>query len=287
MSPLDLVNLPPLMELTEGRPEIQIGLIDGPVAMNHPDLVKENIREIPGPVAGACARASSAACQHGTFVAGILSAKRGAAAPAICPNCTLLVRPIFAETISGNEQMPNATPDGLAAAILDCVEAGARVVNLSVSVAQTSSKGVRELEDVLCHAVRRGVLVVAAAGNERTIGSSPITRHPGTIPVIAYDSRGRPTEQSNLGTSIGQRGLGAPGDSITSFGSKGGSLRAGGTSVATPFVTGTVALLWSTFPTATAASVRFAVTGGDTPRQRRVVPPLLDAWKAYQAMKSM
>jgi len=38
MSPLDLVKLTSLMQRTSGRTEILIGLIDGPVAMSHPDL---------------------------------------------------------------------------------------------------------------------------------------------------------------------------------------------------------------------------------------------------------
>ena len=95
---LDLVKLTPLMELTSGRSEIVIGLVDGPVVIGHPDLAGENVREIPGRVGGTCAQASSLACMHGTFVAGILCAKRSSAAPAICPGCTLLVRPIFSET---------------------------------------------------------------------------------------------------------------------------------------------------------------------------------------------
>src|SRR5437763_3228913 len=104
------------MARTSGTPEIVVGLLDGPVATNHPDLASENIREIPGSMLGMCAQASSTACAHGTFVAGILCAKRTSVAPAICPNCTLLVRPIFAETTSGNGQVPSATPEELAAA---------------------------------------------------------------------------------------------------------------------------------------------------------------------------
>lgn len=103
---VDLVNLPPLPKLTSGRPEMVVGLIDGPVVMDHPDLKREQIREIPGRLSGTCAQAGSLACMHGTFVAGILCAKRGSAAPAICPNCALLVRPIFAETAAANGEMP-------------------------------------------------------------------------------------------------------------------------------------------------------------------------------------
>jgi subtilisin family serine protease len=277
-----MVKLTTLMERTSGSPEVKIGLIDGPVATQHPDLAPEHVREIPGSRSIACAQADSTACLHGTFVAGILSAKRNSPAPAICPECTLLVRPIFAELISGPEHMPSATPRELAAAIIECIEAGARVINLSLALAQPSTTGERSLEDALDQAVRRGVIVVAAAGNQGTLGSSAITRHPWVVPVVACDVRGRPVNESNLGGSIGRRGLRAPGDGITSLGAEGQSLTLGGTSVAVPFVTGATALLWSVFPSATAAHIKFAVTQGATPRRASVVPPLLDATAAYQ-----
>jgi len=285
MNPLDLVKLTSLMELTSGVPEIVVGLLDGPVAMNHPELVSENIREVPGRQRGACAQADSFACMHGTFVAGILCAKRSSPAPAICPNCTLLVRPIFVETTQQNgKMMPSATPEELAAAIIECINAGARVLNLSIALAEPSSKGHRQLEEALDHATRRDVIVVAAAGNQGTVGSSVITRHPSVIPVVAYDLRGRPLGLSNLGSSIGRRGLGAPGDEVTSLTATGKPLTAGGTSIAAPFVTGAIALLWSKFPSATAAKVRLAVAQTYASRRTTVVPPLLDAWAAYQIM---
>ena len=283
-SPLDLVKLGPLMELSSGRAETTIALIDGPVATDHKDLSNTNIREIPGRLRGTCARANSTACIHGTFVAGILSAARGSDAPSISPNCTLLVRPIFAETVAGNPDMPSATPEELAVAIVDCVDAGADVINLSAALAQPSAKGQRRLKEALDHSAQRGVVVVAAAGNQGTLGSSTITRHPWVIPVIACDLRGRPLGYSNLGSSIGRRGLSAPGDGITSLGVNGRPPTFGGTSAAAPFVTGAIALLQSIFLKATAAEVRFAITGAHAPRRPAVVPPLLDAWAAYQVI---
>ena len=38
MGPLDLVQLTPLMNRTGGGPEINVGLIDGPVTLDLPDL---------------------------------------------------------------------------------------------------------------------------------------------------------------------------------------------------------------------------------------------------------
>ena len=102
MSPLDLVRLSDLMKRSQGRPEIMVALIDGPVAVDHPDLAGATIREIPGNVKGTCTRAETMARTHGTLVAGILRARRDSVDPVICPGCTLLLRPIFAVTDSGN-----------------------------------------------------------------------------------------------------------------------------------------------------------------------------------------
>lgn len=61
-------------ELSAGRPEIIVGLIDGLVAMNHPDLAVESIRKIPGKPSGRCTQAESAARVRETLMRGILCA---------------------------------------------------------------------------------------------------------------------------------------------------------------------------------------------------------------------
>jgi subtilisin family serine protease len=137
MGPLELVRLPDLMKRGQGRPEVTIALIDGPVLLDHPDLAGATIREIRGKLRGTCTRADTVACAHATFVAGILAARRGSGAPAISPGCTLLLRPIFAETVNGNRDMPSATPEELAEAIVDSVEAGAKVINLSAALVES------------------------------------------------------------------------------------------------------------------------------------------------------
>ena len=284
LDPLDLVKLAPLMRIASGRMETRVALIDGPVVTTHPELSGTKILELPGKIGGACQRDTSLACMHGTFVAGILSAKRGSAAPAICPDCTLIVRPIFPETTSAIGQMPSATPDELASAIIECIDAGAHVINLSAALANPSAKGGRRLSEALGYCARRSVIVVAAAGNQSAVGSSAITHHPWVIPVIASDLRGRPISYTNLGSSIGRQGLSAPGERITSLAIHGQAPAFGGTSAAAPFVTGAIALLLSLFPNATAAAVKLAITTAAGTRRTTVVPPLLNAWAAYQAL---
>ena len=286
MNPLDLVRLPELMKRGQGRPEITLALIDGPITSGLPDLAAATIREIPGKLKGTCARVDSVACTHGTFVAGMLVARRGSAAPAICPGCTLLLRPIFAEAMNGNAHMPSATPEDLAEAIVDSVEAGAKVINLSAALVQPSLKGEGSLKQALDYAAQRGAITVAAAGNQGAVGSSVITRHPWAIPVTACDLQGRPLGESNLGRSIGRQGLSAPGEQVTSLGSDGKPQTFAGTSAAAPFVTGAIGLLWSEFPSAGAAEIRLALRQPTGRWRKTVVPPLLDASAAYRFMAS-
>jgi len=127
---------------------------------------------------------------------------------------------------------------------------------------------------------------VAAAGNQGTVGSSAITRHAWVIPVAACDTEGNPLNESNLGRSIGRRGLSAPGANVTSLGTNGKPQTLGGTSAAAPFVTGAIGLLWSEFPAAPATQVKLAVTQAGMPRRGTIAPPVLDAWAAYQVMAS-
>ena len=74
----------------------------------------------------------------------------------------------------------------LAGAIVDCVDTGARVLNLSAALAEPSSKGHRELEEALDYAASLGAISVAAAGNQGMLGSSAITRHPSVVPAAAW-----------------------------------------------------------------------------------------------------
>ena len=118
------------------------------------------------------------------------------------------------------------------------------------------------------------------------MGSSVLTRHWWVMPVAGCDLQGTPLGQTTLGRSIGSRGLLAPGDAITSLGSEGTPITFGGTSAAVPFVTGTIALLWSEFPLAPAAELLSALgRARRRPSQVTIVPPLLDAWAAHQFMR--
>ncbi|MFF7393899.1 S8 family serine peptidase [Streptomyces scabiei] len=282
VEPSELVGLPPLMARTSGLPSVVIGVIDGRVSPGHPAFAGHSVRELGPPADAESCRRTDVCCAHGTAVAGILVADGG-----VAPGCTLLSRPLFTDRPAdgGPATCLSGVPTGeLARALTEMVDAGAHVVNLSM--AQPAPSGIRDhaLEEALAHAAARGVILVVAAGNQGRLGSSVLTDHPWVIPVVAYDRAGHPMPQSNLGTSAGRHGVGAPGDRVQIPVTDSPPLVLSGTSAAAPFVTGTVALLRSAFPQATPAAVRYAVTHGPG-RRRSVTPPLLNAWAAYTALR--
>lgn len=283
---LRLVGMDELMRVSSGNPQTVVAMIDGPVNSYHPDLVSKNMHTVSGFAGDACVDAESHACMHGTYIAGILHGKRGSFTPALCPDCTLLVRPIFSDggAVSRADQAPHASARELSAAIVEVMERGARVINLSVGILDPIAGSQSPLEAALAEAARRGVLVVAAAGNTGTVGSTIITRHPWVIPVVACDDDGRALAVSNVGASIGRNGLRAPGQSVRSLKASGGHTTLSGSSVAAPFVAGAGALLWSIFPDASPAQVRAALTAGVASRHRSLIPPLLDARAAYRVL---
>ena len=261
---LRLTRLDRAMSRCSGHPSIVIGLLDGPVAA-HPDL-----RGV-----GSQSETSSRAAVHGTLVAGVLAAQRGSGAPGICPSCRLIVRPIFEA-----DGLPNTDPAIVADQIVECVDAGARLLNISAAYVLASSAGDGRLRVALDHATSRGAIVVVAAGNYGRIAGSPLVSHHSVVPVASCDESGRPMPSSNLGASIGRRGVLAPGFGIPSLAPGGGLELLNGTSAATALVTGAIALAWSGAPAAPVAAVRRALLGWRT--RRVIVPPLLDAWALYQ-----
>jgi subtilisin family serine protease len=277
-----LAGLDKLVARSRGSPRILVGLVDGPVATNHTDFADAHFRTI-GETAEYRTRSNTEVCRHGTFVAGILVGRRGRRDTGICPDCTLVNRPIFGIGHSNSSEGFSSTPEELADGIKECVDAGVQVLNVSATFCRPSLNSEPSLEQALDYAAQHRVVVVAAAGNQATVGTSAITRHPAVVPVAAADSTGRIMDVSNIGSTIGRRGLIAPGVAI-SLNCDGGVQAGAGTSAAAPFVTGTIALLLSIFPTLPIQEVRAAVEQMTVGQRHSVVPPPLNAEAAYQVL---
>jgi thermitase len=190
---------------------------------------------------------------HGTMAAGVIAAAgdNGVGVAGICWLCRILPVKVLDATGSGSYS-------AIAEGIRYAADHGADVINLSLGGSADSQL----LRDAVAYASGKGSLVVAAAGNE---GSA--TRHfPAAIPAAlavgastAGDGR---YPWSNYGPSWVD--IAAPGcnPAQTRTGTVGQFC---GTSSATPFVSGVAALLASTNPAPSAATVRAALMGSATP----------------------
>ena len=185
-SPIRLVKLDPLMERSSGSSEITIGLIDGPVAIDHPDLVGGQIR-VAGTASAACSLSGSIACQHGTLVAGVLMAQL-----ARRPGNLSWLHAVRPSHLSGEQigewRYAHCHAAGTGCGDQETVAAGARVINLSAALLNPDSAGVRQLQVALDFAAARNVITVAAAGNQASIGSSVYASSMGDPGGIRYQA---------------------------------------------------------------------------------------------------
>jgi subtilisin family serine protease len=289
MDPLSQTKLHSLMSISRGIHGIVIGIIDGPIDFTHHALKNSHIRTVRQSHLTACKAADSMACIHGTFIAGILCADRRSAAPAICPDCKIILRPIFSEgSLNGRSStvLPSTTPQELSTAIIETVDAGARVINLSLGLSTSVLTVFNELEEACEYASRHGVILVSASGNQGRIGYLPLFHNRWVIPVAACDNNSRLSPESNFGASIGSRGLMAPGVNIASTFPDGKYDLMTGSSVAAPFVSGAIALLWSIFPNASSTEIKYSIMKGVLSGRRSIIPPLLNAEAAKRLLKS-
>ncbi|RZB19411.1 hypothetical protein StrepF001_11345 [Streptomyces sp. F001] len=278
--PVALAGLSQLMARSVGAADLKVGLPDGPVVVGHPGFSAAKIKWFcQGDVAELGAR--DVAAVHATSTAGILVAGRRSGALGICPEITLVTRSVFRSPAA--RSAGTTTWMELADALVELADAGARIVNMSLSLATGISMEHRAVQDALDYVAAHGVIVVAAAGNEGAINSTVVTRHRSVLPVVAYNLQGRPWQISNIGRSIGQRGIGVVVDGLMSLGAHGMLRPFGGTSAAAAVVTGAVALILSELPKTTPEELISAMKGAPS-RRTSVVPPLMNAWRAFESL---
>jgi subtilisin len=153
------------------------------------------------------------------------------------------------------------------------IRQGARIINLSLGM-----PGYHEDFHELIEAVRgRGVLTVAAVGNDFPGSSRSPGNYDNVLSVGACDSALRVAEFSSsqwfarAGNPL-VPDLVAPGVGVVSARSGGGYLELSGTSMATAHITGLAALLWGAKPSASMTDIENAIsdscTRGGMPQDR-------------------
>ncbi len=221
-------------DITTGGPVV-IAVIDTGVDANHPELAG---RVLSGFNAITGSPNASDDNGHGTAVAGIIaaSADNGSGIVGLCWGCIIL--PIKACLSNGR-----CRDSSVISAIRWATDNGARIINLSLGGSSPSPA----LHEVVRYASERGVLIVAASGNERAEGNTPNypAAYPETLAVGATGYGDEVTGFSNTGDFID---LVAPGVDIATTIPNNGYVLATGTSFASPFVSGAAALIMTLRP---------------------------------------
>lgn len=194
---------------------------------------------------------------HGTIVAGIIAGQEGTGTPysGIAPAARILPVRVLASTKLTTDE---ALPAEIAKAIRWSVDHGADVVNLSLVTLDRP-----ELKDAIDYALRKRVVVVAAAGNrQENQQDQPAypAAYPGVIAVAGVDPQG-----GHVGTSVAGDyvDIAAPGLDIVGPAPQGAGYLAepqGGTSFAAAYVSGVAALVRAAHPELTPADVAFRLT---------------------------
>lgn len=255
---LNIAKVPEVWSSGAAGQGITIAIVDTGVDLNHPDLKN---KLVPGYNALLDSTAISTTQDdngHGTHVAGIAAAElndRGIVGVAYQAK----IMPVKAMDKKGE-----GTDDIIAEGIVWAVNHGARIINLSLG----SDTETAILRSAVEYAVENGVLVVAAAGNfdplkESNPGINYPASYPKVIAVTATDSKDQIADISATGSeSI----LSAPGMNIVSdyWTKEDGSTYgvADGTSMASSFVVGVAALIWSKHPDWNAEQVKIALENG-------------------------
>lgn len=230
---LDSVRAAEARRLASASPEILVAVIDTGIDASHPDL--------KGAISGDAGwdfvlndRDLTDRHGHGTHIAGIIHQ--------IAPNAKLL--PVkYYDPLYPKEDPVAATIRAFNYAI----DQGAQIINYSGGGAVPSGAELAAMK----RARDKGILVVAAAGNERN--NSDFKKYypadyglSNILSVTAHDRESQVLPSSNYGRQTVH--LAAPGKDIESSlpGGQRGNLT--GTSQATAFVTGAAALFWSQHP---------------------------------------
>ena len=175
---------------------------------------------------------------HGTAVAALVGGSAADAA-GVAPAATVL----SIRVLDTDEKSDAFT---VTQGIVAAVDAGAQIVNLSLGGYGTSEP----LARAIAYATDRGVIIVAAAGNDGVSRLVWPAADPRVVSVGATDATGR---QANFSNSGPQLHLTAPGVGIQTAALNNERALFSGTSASAPVVSGAIAVLLSQSPGLTAA----------------------------------
>ncbi|WP_406732672.1 type VII secretion-associated serine protease mycosin [Streptomyces sp. NBC_01794] len=264
---LDAMRTDRAWDITKGS-GITVAVLDTGVDDSHPDLAGT---VLPGKdfIGFGAQRGSRAWARHGTAMAGIIAAHghgsgREDGVIGIAPEAKILpVRVILEGTDKARDKARSSRGTALAQGIRWAADQGADVINLSLGDDSESAHPEAGEDAAVQYALAKGSVVVASAGNGGEKGDhiSYPAAYPGVIAVTAVDRFGT---HAAFSTRRWYATVSAPGVDIVIADPDRKYYQGWGTSAASGFVSGAVALVRAAHPGLAPAQIKKLLT--DTAR---------------------
>ncbi len=187
---------------------------------------------------------------HGTHVAGTISALGGNSKGVVGVNPSGLLGLHIIKVF--NDSGSWAYGSDLVAAVNQCVNAGSKVISMSLGGSGSSTTE----RNAFISANNNGVLSIAAAGNSGNSSLSYPASYDEVMSVAAVNSSGTRASFSQYNSQVE---ISAPGVSVNSTLPGNSYASWDGTSMATPHVSGVAALVWSHYPSCSPTQIRNAM----------------------------
>jgi thermitase len=231
----------------------KVGIVDTGIQSTHEDLTGKvaNCARSQGPLPILSGSIQEGTCAddngHGTHVAGTISANanNGKGVAGVAFNSPLAI----CKALGGPLGMGSTTD------VANCItwlhDKGAKVISMSLGGGASST-----LQSSVNYAWQNGgangSVLVAAAGNDGDATLNYPAAYPNVVSVAATDNRDQRASFSNANSDVE---VAAPGVDVLSSYNNGGYTTLSGTSMATPHASGTTAIIWDKYPTATATQI--------------------------------
>ncbi|GHH47122.1 type VII secretion-associated serine protease mycosin [Streptomyces umbrinus] len=256
---LDAMHTQEAWQTTKGK-GITVAVLDTGVDDEHPDL-EGNVLTGKDMVGFGAGRGDRPWARHGTAMAGIIAGHGHGAGDAdgvmgIAPEAKILpVRVILEDGDSARGKARNTRGNALAEGIRWAADHDADVINLSLGDDSKSAHPEASEDAAVQYALKKGAVVVASAGNGGEKGDhiSYPAAYPGVIAATAVDRYGT---RASFSTRRWYATVSAPGVDVVIADPDRKYYEGWGTSAASAFVSGAVALIKAAHPGLSPAQIK-------------------------------
>ncbi|MGW2825118.1 type VII secretion-associated serine protease mycosin [Streptomyces sp. NPDC001443] len=256
---LDAMHTQQAWRTTKGK-GITVAVLDTGVEDDHPDL-DGNVLAGTDLVGFGAKPGDDSWARHGTAMAGIIAghghgAGDGAGVMGIAPEAKILpVRVILEDDDRSRSKARTTRGNALAEGIRWAADHGADVINLSLGDDSSSAHPEPGEDEAIQYALKKGAVVVASAGNGGEKGDhiSYPAAYPGVIAATAVDRYGT---RASFSTRRWYATVSAPGVDVVIAAPDHRYYEGWGTSAASAFVSGAVALVKAAHPGLSPAQIK-------------------------------